>query len=297
MASTPRPSSPAARSFPGLRRPEDRRALAFLALQTVLMAGLWTGALRHWTLWYAAAWLAVSAANVKHNHMHRRTFRAALANLVLDHVLGPLTGTTATSIISEHNRRHHRHSNSPDDFVRASLVGFRSQWLNLLCFFPRAWFELYFRKPLDFAAWWRTNRTLFWRGLAEQVSLWGTFGALLLADWQATLLYVTLPWLHGQWWLITFNLLQHQDLEQDDPWQNSRNLTDRWTNLLFFNVGFHTAHHLRPTLHWSDLPDFHAREVAPRIDPRLVADNVWGFYRDWFARRSRPAPYPLREHA
>ena len=114
------------------------------------MAGLWSGVFRHWAAWYAAAWLAVSAANVKHNHMHRRTFRAGWANLLLDHWLSLLTGTTATSIISEHNQRHHGHSNSEEDFVRASLVGFRSQWLNVLCFFPRAWAELYFRKPLDF---------------------------------------------------------------------------------------------------------------------------------------------------
>ena len=69
----------------------------------------------------AAAWLAVSAANVKHNHMHRRMFRPTWANLVLDHWLGWLTGTTSTSILSEHNQRHHGHSNSPDDFVRGPI--------------------------------------------------------------------------------------------------------------------------------------------------------------------------------
>jgi beta-carotene hydroxylase len=277
---------------PGLRHPGDVRAFVFLATQTILMAVLWAGWSRHWAIWYAVAWLAVSAANVKHNHMHRRTFRAAWANLLLDHSLGLLTGTTATSIITEHNLRHHQHSNTEDDFVRASLVGFRSQWLNVVCFFPRAWFELYFRKPLDFPKWWRMNRTLFWRGLAEQATLWATFTTLIIFDWQATLLFVVLPWIHGQWWLVTFNLLQHQNLEQDDPWQNSRNLTDPVSNFLFFNVGFHTAHHLRPTLHWSELPRFHAEHVTPRIDPRLVSDNLWNFYRNWFTRRSVPAVAP-----
>lgn len=298
-SSSPLPDRPLEKPFPpwrslspGLRHQADLRALTFLALQTALMAGLWTGRCRHWLIWYAVAWLAVSAANVKHNHMHRRTFRANWANLLLDHWLGWLTGTTSTSIITEHNLRHHAHSNTADDFVRASLVGFRSQWLNVLCFFPLAWWELYLRKPLDFPLWWRTNRTLFWRGIAEQVTLWGMFAALLVADWQATVLYIALPWLHGQWWLITFNLLQHQELAQDDPWQNSRNLVDPLTNFLFFNVGFHTAHHLRPTLHWSELPRFHTEQIVPRIDPRLVSGNLWVFYRDWFSRRSVPAIAP-----
>ncbi len=266
--------------------------MGFVLLQTGLMAGLWTGWCRNFLIWYVVAWLAVSAANVKHNHMHRRTFRANWANLILDHWLGWLTGTTSTSIITEHNLRHHGHSNTDDDFVRASLVGFRSQWLNVICFFPLAWYELYFRKPLDFPHWWRTNRPLFWRALAEQLSLWGLFSVLLVLNWQATLLYVALPWLHGQWWLVTFNLLQHQELAQDDPWQNSRNLTDPYTNFLFLNVGFHTAHHLRPTLHWSELPRFHTEHIVPRIDPRLVSGNLWVFYRDWFSRRSVPAVAP-----
>jgi beta-carotene hydroxylase len=272
----------------GLRHTADLRALVVLSLQTLLMIGLWTVIGRNLLAWYAVAWLAAMSANVKHNHMHRRTFRARWPNLLLDHWLGWLTGTTATSILTEHNLRHHGHNNTEADFVRADLVRFRSQWLNVLCFFPRATYELYLRKPLDLRLWWSSNRPLFWRGLAEQFSLWGFFGLLLIFDWRATLLYVALPWIHGQWWLVTFNLLQHQALAPDDPWQNSRNLTGRWFNFFFFNVGYHTAHHLRPTLHWSELPAFHAREIAPRIAPSLVASNMWAFYLDWFTLRSLP---------
>jgi beta-carotene hydroxylase len=281
--------------LPGLRYSADLRAFGFLSLQTALMAALWTGYLHSWLALYVVCWLAVSAANVKHNHMHKRTFRAGWPNLLLDHWLGLMTGTTATSIISEHNQRHHGHSNSEDDFVRASLVAHRSQWLNVACYFPKVMYELYLRKPLDFPIWWRSNRGLFWRALAEQATLWGTFATLMVLNWRATLLFVALPWLFGQWWLITFNLLHHQALDQDDPWQNSRNLVNHWTNYLFFNVGYHTAHHLRPTLHWSELPAFHQRHVAPRIDPRLVSDNLWTFYRDWFSRTSLPSAGIARE--
>jgi beta-carotene hydroxylase len=281
--------------FSGLRYAADIRALGFLSLQTVLMAILWVGWVHSWILLYVVGWLAVSAANVKHNHMHKRTFRSAWLNIGLDHWVGLLTGTTATSIISEHNQRHHGHSNSEDDFVRASLVGYRSQWLNVLCFFPKAIYELYVRKPLDFPIWWRCHRRLFWRALAEQMTLWGAFGVLLYLNWRATLLCFLLPWIFGQWWLITFNLLHHQALDQDDPWQNSRNLVNHWTNYLFFNAGYHTAHHLRPTLHWSELPAFHDRHVAPRIDFRLVSDDLWIFYRDWFTRSSFPPNRPAGE--
>lgn len=279
-------SKPNTTSF--LRNAADLRALGFLTLQTVLLGVVLSEANRSFLLAYALGWLAVIAANAKHNHMHRRTFRSAWANIILDHWLGLLTGTTATSIITEHNLRHHGHSNSEDDFVRASLVGFRWQWLNVVCFFPRAAYELYIRKPLDFRLWWRQNRILFWRGLAEQVTLWGFFVSVAVYDWKVAVIFLLLPWVHGQWWLVTFNLLQHQALAPEDPWQNSRNIVSPLFNFFFLNVGFHTAHHLRPTLHWSQLPEYHRRVIEPRIDSRLVSQNLWLFYRDWFSRRSVP---------
>ena len=220
-------------------------------------------------------------------------FRAGAANILLEHWLGLLTGTTATSIITEHNQRHHGHNNTSDDFVRASLVNFRSQWLNVLCFFPRVWFELIFRKPSDFRVWWNANRRLFWRAAAEQMTLWGTW-VLLVVDWRATLLYVACPGCTGSGGSLHLTCCT-SGVAPDDPWQNSRNLIGRATNFFFFNVGYHTAHHLRPTLHWSELPRFHEEQVAPKIDPRLVSSSLWGFYRDWFSRRSLPALRLARE--
>jgi len=46
-------------------------------------------------------------------------------------------------------------------------------------------------------------------------------------------------------------------------------VTDPLYNLRTLNLGYHTAHHLRPRLHWSKLPALHARIVAG-IPPELV---------------------------
>ena len=42
-------------------------------------------------------------------------------------------------------------------------------------------------------------------------------------------------------------------------------------NILTGNLGYHTAHHLRPGLHWSKLPAFHAR-----IADKIPAENYRG---------------------
>jgi fatty acid desaturase len=62
---------------------------------------------------------------------------------------------------------------------------------------------------------------------------------------------------------------QHAGLASTDPWAASRTVTSRRYNLRTLNLGYHTAHHLRPGLHWSKLPAFHAR-IAARIPPDLV---------------------------
>jgi hypothetical protein len=43
------------------------------------------------------------------------------------------------------------------------------------------------------------------------------------------------------------------------------------------NNGFHTIHHNRAGMHWSELEEAHAREVVPRIDPSLDEPSMIGY--------------------
>ncbi len=49
----------------------------------------------------------------------------------------------------------------------------------------------------------------------------------------------------------------HAGLDSQETLEASYNVTEKWHNLLTGNLGYHTAHHLRPALHWSRLPEFH----------------------------------------
>ena len=62
---------------------------------------------------------------------------------------------------------------------------------------------------------------------------------------------------------------QHAGLATHDPLRASRSLVTRGYNLRTLNFGYHTAHHLRPGLHWSKLPAFHAT-IAAAIPPELI---------------------------
>jgi fatty acid desaturase len=61
---------------------------------------------------------------------------------------------------------------------------------------------------------------------------------------------------------------QHAGLGLDDDLHASRNNEGRIYNLVTFNSGYHTVHHMKPWLHWSRLPEFH-RQVRDQIPAEL----------------------------
>src|SRR5207248_11273423 len=62
-----------------------------------------------------------------------------------------------------------------------------------------------------------------------------------------------------------------QDVGTDTfrEWNHSRNLVGPMLNPVLFNNGYHTVHHLKPGVHWSELPALHAQHVH-HIDPSLL---------------------------
>ena len=46
-------------------------------------------------------------------------------------------------------------------------------------------------------------------------------------------------------------------------------------NWFLFNNGFHSIHHLEPSLHWSLLREAHEEKVAPFIHPNLVQKSLF----------------------
>jgi fatty acid desaturase len=69
---------------------------------------------------------------------------------------------------------------------------------------------------------------------------------------------------------------------KDESVNTSRNFTGWFTNLIYFNNGFHSVHHLFPTMHWSELPKAHKKLYHSKITSSLEQDNmqlyIWKTY-------------------
>lgn len=74
--------------------------------------------------------------------------------------------------------------------------------------------------------------------------------------------------------LALFNLTahswaHHNGLSLTDPWAATRSDVNVRSNWFLFNIGYHTAHHYKPAVHWSELPELHAR-IAHKIPEHLI---------------------------
>ena len=91
-------------------------------------------------------------------------------------------------------------------------------------------------------------------------------------------MYVWLPHFFAQWAIVTMNMLQHDgcdpEIDSDSGgefknYNSARNFVGPVINFLAFNNGYHTIHHMHPTMHWSELAAEHERQVKSKCHPAL----------------------------
>lgn len=278
----------AARFLPLLRYRADLRTLLFVTLAVLFAAGNWTGEFRNFLSIPLGGLFAFIACTATHNQMHLPVFCSRFWNSIYQIALSFAIGQPPTGIITAHNDRHHKHAESDLDFVRTSLVSFRWNALNILLFPYASIAAMYREKPGDLTRWKVKRPRLFVQAVIERAVFYAALVILLIADWRATALFLIIPWISAQFALVGVNLLQHQDCDSGSEYNHSRNLTGKTANFFLLNNGYHTAHHLRPAMHWSKLPEFHEREIAPRMRPELNHRTLLGL----LAERVRRPRFP-----
>jgi len=208
-----------------------------------------------------------SCAIFNHHQQHHNAFNSRVLNRLWEVILGTQTMITSYAWVLHHNFGHYPHylnqppcpSNIEDESRWArrngSLMGRTEYTLNLML-----------RAPFDSVrVGLHRRRELLWFTLmmipylALQLLLawvnWQNYLAVFLVPSSLMLTYV--------YWL-TYE--HHSGLHTDNPYAGSRNRVGRLYNLRAFNLGYHTAHHIKPYIHWSLLPAYHEL-IKDKIPP------------------------------
>lgn len=248
-----------------LRFPEDRRAMAVvLATLALLMAPLAVDPA--WPL--SISWIILNCCAVfcccviNHNHVHVSMGRTPLANRIIGLLLTVAKGHTASTVIVPHNRIHHRYRGGDEDWMPNSFSGEGWGICRILRYVGRSSINTSRVRNLPEAP--RLGRKGRRSQRIELIALWCVIVAALVADPLKSALFIFVPWVLGMAGLVAVNFIQHDGCDIGSEYDHSRNFVGRTANWLYFNNGYHTAHHLKPALHWSRLPELH-RRIEPRI--------------------------------
>lgn len=218
----------------------------------------------------AAGWLAlllmvqVSSGAICHNHHHVNTFRPRWLNRLYEVILYLQTGTSPFSWTLHHNIGHHGHYLEPEKDPASwlnkdgSMMNrLRFDLLNAAMIYPEI-----MRIGRDHPELYRRFKRMF---VLANIPL----TLFLLIDPVRALMVFVVPMLLLLVILLDNTWGQHAGTELDDHYVASRNIELPLYNISSWNLGYHTAHHLLPGIHWSQLPELHAR-IRHRIPPHLI---------------------------
>jgi len=280
-----------------VKRGADVRQLATVATYWALLASMYfVPRCRNVAFLAAACAFSFLSAVVGHNTLHQGMFASKRANLAFRYVLSFGGLFPISAVIPSHNLVHHHFDDDGQpDWAAPSHVRFEWNLLNLL-HFPNVAGPLTFNGVQRWAR--VAGRADFRRQYTrELVFAFGLTGVLLYFDFWTALFFVVVPQLWGARWFLRINIIQHDGCDTSSEWNHSRNFVGRLFNWFMMNNGYHTIHHNRAGMHWTELADAHAREVTPRIDPTLDEPSMLGYLaRTYLLRYSRPDTRNANEH-
>lgn len=277
----------------------DERDLPFvylmirLCLTTVPMGIiLYTPLLRGWVWWLVAGinfgLLALIFTGpftlMLHNTSHNKLFKQKYdwMNHIIPWFIGPFFGQSPETYYSHHIGMHHPENNMEDDdsttlfYQRDSIKGFAHYYLSFILLGPRELY-IYFKTR---------NRKRFLKKFMRGEITFALFCiAMSFISFKATLMVFIIPFFFIRFAMMAGNWGQHAFIGREDPsnrYLNSITCVNSLYNRTCFNDGYHIGHHLKPTMHWTDLPlEFQKNIDKYRENKAIIFEKV-DFFIVWF---------------
>ena len=264
-----------------LKNNKDIKSLIYIVITSSLFLFLWTqgkamnnGLFTVLYIWFL--FMSISVAVMAHNHNHLPMWKSKIMNILTDNWLTVFYGFPVFAWIPTHNANHHKFVNKEPDYTRTWRFTERNNLFTVLTypsvsgFFQQSVVMNHFKETFS-----RNKYKFFLYGLQFVVLISWIAGAFIIGGWEKALIYVVLPQQLSLFSVLLFNYVQHVHADEETKYNSSRNFTGI-LNFLLFNNGLHTIHHIHPTIHWSEIPQEHAK-IEHLIDDSLIESSFWYF--------------------
>ncbi|MCM0606324.1 MAG: fatty acid desaturase [Xanthomonadaceae bacterium] len=191
----------------------------------------------------------------QHNHGHLPVFYSPILNSIYNVFLTQTTGYPTALWELHHNRGHHRNFLTPEQDV-ARLIDLKTgKVVNRWWYALRGNLTIHRDSFKIGIAEKRANKKSLLTKLNTEIAV-QTIITLGLFMWHPvlTLVCFVIPSFFTAWFIWWESYQHHLHVEGETIYDASVTITGKFFNLTTFNIGHHTAHHEKPTLHWSLLP-------------------------------------------
>ena len=202
----------------------------------------------------------------QHNHGHLPVFYSNILNSIYNVFLTQTTGYPTALWELHHNRGHHRNFLTPEQDV-ARLIDLKTgKVVNRWWYALRGNLTIHRDSFKIGRAERQANKKSLIAKLNTEIAV-QTIITLALFIWHPvlTLVCFVIPSFLTAWFIWWESYQHHLDVDGETIYDASITITGKFFNWSTFNIGHHTAHHEKPTLHWSLLPQRTAviREKIP----------------------------------
>ena len=257
-----------------LKYKADVKTLLYIVITTTLFTLQWHYGF-NWLAYIVYLHFSVAVAVITHNHNHLNIWTKKWLNILTDWWLTVFYGMPIFAWIPTHNRNHHRYTNKEPDTTRTYRHTENNDVVALLQYPSISGYNQMKEGVIPYMQELKAkNKEQYYQNMGQLavLILWLVF--FFVWSWKKALLYVLIPQQVSQFMVITFNYVQHVHADEESEYNHSRNFMG--VNTFLFNNGYHTAHHMRASLHWSETPAAHEK-IAHLIAPELNESSFWGY--------------------
>ena len=219
-----------------------------------------------------------------HNVCHRKLFKKQhnYLNRYIPWVLGIFFGQTPETYFYHHVTMHHPENNEPDDL--SSTMKYRRDSARAFVVYLGSF---YFTGVLNLILYFKQKQRPKYALRIMTGELFFTLFAVLLCfyNFKATLAVFILPLVFIRFAMMAGNWAQHAFIDAAKPadiYSNSITCINSIYNKKCFNDGYHIGHHLRPYLHWTEMPANFKENISIYNKNNAIVFSRLDYFQIWF---------------